>query len=37
MGTLWILTIVQLPLPRAILALSGLAAWTYYTGLKIMP
>lgn len=37
MGTLWILTIVQLPLSRAVLALAGVAAYTYHSGLKIMP
>ncbi|RSH88920.1 hypothetical protein EHS25_002582 [Saitozyma podzolica] len=36
-GTLWILTIVQLPLSRAVIALLGVAAWTWWTGLKIRP
>lgn len=37
MGTLWILTIVQLPLSRAVMALLGLTAWVYWTGYKISP
>ncbi|WVQ99505.1 hypothetical protein IAU59_006640 [Kwoniella sp. CBS 9459] len=37
MGTLWILTIVQLPLSRAMIALFGVGAWLWYAGLKLVP
>ncbi|ORX35714.1 hypothetical protein BD324DRAFT_631360 [Kockovaella imperatae] len=37
MGTIWILTIVQLPLSRALIALGIVAGWTKYAGMKISP
>ncbi|WOO80699.1 uncharacterized protein LOC62_03G004220 [Vanrija pseudolonga] len=36
-GTLWILTIVQLPLSRAMLALAVITAWGYSQGMKLIP
>ncbi|KAL1411651.1 hypothetical protein Q8F55_002616 [Vanrija albida] len=36
-GTLWILTIVQLPLTRAVLALAVISSWGYYKGMKLIP
>nr|ODO01190.1 hypothetical protein L204_01917 [Cryptococcus depauperatus CBS 7855] len=35
MGTLWILTIVQLPLSRAILTLAFVGGWIWYKGMKL--
>lgn len=37
MGTIWILTIVQLPLSRALLCLIGVAGWVWWTGMNIYP
>ncbi|WVQ81737.1 hypothetical protein IAT38_003862 [Cryptococcus sp. DSM 104549] len=37
MGTLWILTIVQLPLSRAVIALASVGAWVWYSGMAIVP
>lgn len=37
MGTLWILTIVQLPLGRALLALMCVGGWFWYADLKFAP
>ncbi|WWC89122.1 uncharacterized protein L201_004040 [Kwoniella dendrophila CBS 6074] len=37
MGTLWILTIVQLPLSRAVLALLFVGVWIWWKGMKFMP
>ena len=37
MGTVWILTIVQLPLSRALIALVVVAGWTRYANMKITP
>ncbi|WWD17110.1 hypothetical protein CI109_101547 [Kwoniella shandongensis] len=37
MGTLWILTIVQLPLNRAVIALLAVGGWVWYSGMKIAP
>ncbi|KAK6909697.1 hypothetical protein L486_00656 [Kwoniella mangroviensis CBS 10435] len=37
MGTLWILTIVQLPLSRAVLALGLVGGWIWWKGMKLMP
>ncbi|KAK8864584.1 hypothetical protein IAR55_001834 [Kwoniella newhampshirensis] len=37
MGTLWILTIVQLPLNRAVIALFVVGGWCWYSGMKIAP
>ncbi|WVW84128.1 hypothetical protein I302_106157 [Kwoniella bestiolae CBS 10118] len=36
-GTLWILTIVQLPLSRAVLALLAVGGWIWWKGMKLMP
>ncbi|KAK4689296.1 hypothetical protein P7C73_g806, partial [Tremellales sp. Uapishka_1] len=33
-GTLWILTIVQLPLSRAVMSLVVVGIWSWYTGMK---
>ncbi|KAI9639332.1 uncharacterized protein MKK02DRAFT_39631 [Dioszegia hungarica] len=35
MGAVWTLTIVQLPLSRAVLCLFGVAAWCWCTGMKL--
>lgn len=37
MGTIWILTIVQLPLLRALAALAVVFAWGHYRKLKLVP
>ncbi|WWC69992.1 uncharacterized protein I206_103936 [Kwoniella pini CBS 10737] len=37
MGTMWILTIVQLPLSRAVLALLIVGIWIWWQGMKLMP
>ncbi|OCF32941.1 hypothetical protein I316_05278 [Kwoniella heveanensis BCC8398] len=37
MGTLWILTIVQLPLSRAMIALAAVGGWLWYSGMKLIP
>ncbi|WVR06862.1 hypothetical protein IAU60_003898 [Kwoniella sp. DSM 27419] len=37
MGTLWILSIVQLPLSRALISLLAVGGWIWYTGLKWIP
>ncbi|ORY32917.1 hypothetical protein BCR39DRAFT_522364 [Naematelia encephala] len=37
MGTMWIVSIVQLPLKWAMLALTTVAAWVWYSGLSIRP
>ncbi|WWC61979.1 uncharacterized protein I303_104566 [Kwoniella dejecticola CBS 10117] len=37
MGTMWILTIVQLPLSRAVLVLGTVAAWIWWEDMKLMP
>ncbi|KIR36508.1 hypothetical protein I352_01458 [Cryptococcus deuterogattii MMRL2647] len=37
MGTLWIFTIVQLPLGRALLTLMFVGGWFWYSGLKFAP
>jgi hypothetical protein len=37
MGTLWIITIVQLPLTLAVGALATVFAWLYQRGLKLVP
>lgn len=37
MGTMWILTIVQLPLSLAVAALATVFAWLYQRGLKVIP
>ena len=37
MGTLWTLTIVQLPLDRAVLCLILVGGWTWYSGLSLQP
>ncbi|CAD6579088.1 MAG: hypothetical protein TREMPRED_002351 [Tremellales sp. Tagirdzhanova-0007] len=36
-GTLWILTIVQLPLGRAVIALAAVAGWCWWIGIKVIP
>ena len=37
MGTIWIVSIIQLPLSRGLLALAAIAGYVKYTGLKIAP
>jgi hypothetical protein len=37
MGTLWTLTIVQLPLNRAVMCLAFVGAWVWYSGLSLQP
>ncbi|EIW70512.1 hypothetical protein TREMEDRAFT_29053 [Tremella mesenterica DSM 1558] len=37
MGTIWILTIIQLPLSRGLLSLVVIAIWVKYTGMNIYP
>jgi hypothetical protein len=37
MGTMWILTVVQLPLLRAVICLAIVGAWTWWTGMTLQP
>lgn len=37
MGTIWILTIVQLPLSRCVPCLAAVAGWVWWTGMNVYP
>lgn len=37
LGTVWIITIVQLPLLRALIALAVTTGWMYWAGMKLTP
>lgn len=37
LGTIWIITIVQLPLLRALIGLAVVGAWMYWAEMKLTP